>query len=135
MPYCHKCGSEAKEEDSFCPQCGATLKVGAPTPPVIPEHYRREKSEKAEKQEKQEKEEKMEKGEQAEKYEARGYNVLGPLIGGIILIFVGLIFYLAVTDVLDFHDIFPFLMIVIGAVVILGVAVAAFMAKEKNPRP
>jgi uncharacterized membrane protein YvbJ len=135
MPYCHNCGSEVKEEDSFCPQCGATLKVGAPTPPIIHEHYRREKSEKAEKQEKREKDEKMEKGEQTEKYETKGPTILGPLVGGIILIFVGLVLYLTITDVLDFHDIFPFFLIVIGVVVILGVAIGAFMAKEKNPRP
>ena len=88
-----------------------------------------------EKQEKNEKEEKMEKGEQAEKYESREFGVLGPLVGGFILILVGFVFYFAVTGVVDFHSIFPFVLIVVGAVVILGVVAAAFMAKGKNPRP
>lgn len=136
MPYCYKCGSEVKEEDTFCPQCGVNLKAEAPTPPAPFEyHYRSEKSEKGEKHEKNEKEEKMEKGEQAEKYESRQYSVLGPLIGGFILILVGFVFYFAVTGVLDFSSIFPFVLIVVGAVVILGVVAAAFMAKGKNPRP
>ena len=132
MPYCHKCGSKVKEVNSFCPQCGATLKAGAPVPPMPPEHYRREK---AEKEEKHEKEEKMEKGEQAEKYEKREYNVLGPLIGGFILILVGFALYLTLTGVLNFRSLFPYLLIIIGIIVILGVAVAAVMAKGKNPRP
>jgi hypothetical protein len=135
MPYCHKCGSEVKEADSFCPQCGAALKAGAPRPPMHPEYYRSEKGEKQEKHEKNEKEEKMEKGEQPEKYESREFSILGTLFGGFILILVGVMFYLAVTGVLDFHSVFPFILIVIGAIVIVGVAIAALMAKGKNPRP
>lgn len=135
MPYCYKCGSEVKEEDTFCPQCGVNLKAEAAAPTPHEYHYRSEKSEKGEKQEKNEKEEKIEKGEQAEKYESREYGVLGPLIGGFILILVGSVFYFAVTGVLDFHEIFPFVLIIIGAVVILGVLAAAFTAKGKNPRP
>jgi hypothetical protein len=135
MPYCHKCGSEVKDEDSFCAYCGANLKAGAPIPPVPPERYVHEKGEKTEKDEKQEKHEKDEKWEHQEKYEPKRYNVVGNLVGGFILIFVGLVFYFAVTGVLDFHAIFPFVLIVIGAIVILGVVMGVFMAKEKNPRP
>ena len=134
MPYCYKCGAEVKEEDTFCPQCGVNLKAGAPPTPTE-YYYRHEKGEKEEKHEKDEKDEKMEKGEQAEKYESREYSVLGPLIGGFVLILVGLALYLTVTGVLDFHSIFPLVLVVVGVVVILGVAVAAFMAKGKNPRP
>ena len=129
MPYCHKCGSEVKEDMTFCPQCGAALKVTEPRPP---ERYR---GEKAEKQEKHEKEEKMEKGEQPEKFEKKEYSVLGPLIGGSILILVGFMFYLAVAGVLNFRSIFPFFLIIIGAIVILGVAIGAVMARGKHPRP
>ena len=132
MPYCQKCGSEVKEENSFCPQCGATLKAGEPGPFV---HYRGEKSEKQEKHEKNGKEEKMEKGEQQEKYEKQEFGVLAPLIGGAILILVGFLLYLAVSGVLDIHSIVPFVLIIIGAIVILGVAVGAVMARKKNPTP
>jgi uncharacterized membrane protein YvbJ len=132
MPYCHKCGSEVKEEMAFCPQCGATLKVTATRPP---ERYRREKAEKEEKYEKHEKEEKTEKGEQPEKYEKQEYSVLGPLIGGSILIFLGIMFYLTVAGTINLRSVFPFFLIIIGAIVILGVIIGAVRAKGKHPRP
>jgi len=135
MPYCHKCGSEVKEENSFCPKCGATLKAGAPRSARPPEPYRSEKAEKHEKHEKHEKEEKMEKGEPQEKHEKQQFGVLGPLIGGFILIVVGFMFYLAVSGAINVRSIFPFFLIIIGGIVILGVAIGAVMARKKNPMP
>jgi len=132
MPYCQKCGSEVSENMTFCPKCGVALKVTEPRPPMHPERYR---SEKAEKHEKHEKEEKMEKGEQPEKFEKKEYSVLGPLIGGSILILLGVMFYLAVAGVLNMRSIFPFFLIIIGAIVILGVAIGAVRARKKNPMP
>ena len=135
MPYCHKCGSEVKENDVFCPNCGANLKTGETKAGMQWEYRRGEKSEKQEKNEKNEKQEKMEKGEQPEKYEKREYNVLGPLVGGVILILVGFMFFLAVTGSLDFGSIFPFILIIIGVIIILGVAIGIFMARGRNPKP
>jgi uncharacterized membrane protein YvbJ len=132
MPYCPKCGFEVSEDMTFCPQCGAALKVTATRPA---ERYRSEKAEKEEKHEKQEKEEKMEKGEHPEKYEKHEYSVLGSLFGGFILILLGVMFYLAVTGVFDVHSVFPFFLIIIGAIVILGVLVGAMKAREKHPNP
>jgi F0F1-type ATP synthase assembly protein I len=131
MPYCHKCGSEVKEEDTFCPQCGTNLKAEAPPPPAAP--YRSEKGEKQEKNEKNEKQEKMEKGEQHEKYEKQGYNVFGPLVGGIILIIIGFALYLAVTGAINFSSFFPIILIIIGAIIILGVILGAVTANKRNP--
>ena len=135
MPYCQKCGSEVKEAMTFCPQCGAALKVGEPRPPMPPERYRGEKADKQEKPEKNEKNEKTEKWEQQEKHEKQQYGIIGPLVGGLILILVGFMFYLSVTGVLTFQSIFPFVLIIIGAIVILGVLVGSVMAKGRNPRP
>jgi uncharacterized membrane protein YvbJ len=132
MPYCQKCGFEVGENMTFCPQCGATLKV-TETRPV--ERYRSEKAEKEEKHEKHEKEEKMEKGEHPEKYEKQEYSILGSLIGGSILILVGIMFYLTVAGVLNLSSIFPFFLIIIGAIVILGVIIGAVRARGKHPRP
>lgn len=135
MPYCPKCGAEVKEEDVFCPKCGTALKAGAPPPHMPSERYRSEKGEKQEKNEKTEKEEKTEKSEQPEKYEKGEYGVLGPLFGGFILIIVGFMFYLAVTGAFNFGSIFPFFLIIVGAIVILGVIVGAVMAGKRNPKP
>jgi uncharacterized membrane protein len=99
------------------------------------EYLKNEKSEKDEKQEKQEKDEKMEKGGQYEKYEKQEYGILGPLVGGVILILFGFMSYLAVSGFINVRSIWPFILIVIGAIVILGVAAGAVMAKGKNPRP
>ena len=132
MPYCQKCGFEVSKNMTFCPQCGATLKVTETRPA---ERYRSEKAEKHEKHEKHEKEEKMEKGEHPEKYEKQEYSILGSLIGGSILILVGIMFYLTVADVLEMRSIFPFFLIIIGAIVILGVTIGAVRARGKHPRP
>jgi hypothetical protein len=132
MSYCPKCGTKISEGMTFCPQCGAALKVKEPMPP---ERYQREKGEKQEKQEKGEKQEKKEKGEQPEKYEKGEFGIIGPLIGGLVLILVGFIFYLAVAGVLRFGTIWPFFLIIIGAIVILGVIAGAVMARGRHPKP
>ena len=137
MPYCHKCGSEVKKENSFCPQCGATL-TGIPEPSISPVpqiHEKEENFEKQEKHEKNEKQEKMEKSEQQEKYEKQELGILGPLIGGIILIIVGFMFYLTVSGAINLRSLLPFFLIIIGAIVLLGVGLGAVMARAKNPRP
>ena len=131
MSYCPKCGAEVSEDMTFCPQCGAALKVKEPMPP---ERYRREKAEKQEKHEKREKEEKMEKGEQPEKYEKREFGVLGPLIGGLILILVGFMFYLVATEVITLKSIIPFVLVIIGVIVIVGVIAGAVIARGRHPR-
>lgn len=99
-----------------------------------PERYRSEKTEKQEKHEKHEKEEKMEKGEQPEKYEKREYGILGPLIFGIILILVGFMFYLVAADIITLRSIFPFVLVIIGIIVIVGVLIGATMAKGRHPK-
>jgi len=135
MPYCHKCGSEVKEEMTFCPQCGAILRAKEARQHEYYVSEKAEKQEKYEKQEKDEKEEKMEKGEQPEKYEKKEYSILGPLVGGVILILLGFMFYLAVSGIINVRSVFPFFLIIIGAIVILGVAIGAVMARKKNPMP
>ena len=76
MPFCPRCGKEVSEEDSFCPYCREPLKRQR----VI---YRRGVEEKDEKGEKNEKHEKEEKGEKGEKHEG---DLIGALMGGLILV-------------------------------------------------
>jgi len=115
MPYCPKCGTEVSEEMAFCPKCGAPLKG----PPA---GYRPEKAEKSEKEEKREK---------TEKYEKREFGVIGPLIGGLILIFLGLMFYLELTGFARREILWAFFFVIIGIIIIIGAVYAA----RRHPRP
>lgn len=130
MPFCQKCGSEVSGEMAFCPKCGAALKFeksplkAAPVP--VPSR--------GEKAEKREKEEKTEKGEKTEKQEKREFGIIGPLAGGLILIFVGFLFYLAVTGYLERQIIWPLLLIVVGAIILVGVIYGVMTAAKRHPK-
>ena len=124
MPYCQKCGTEIREEMVFCPQCGAPLKA-APAP---------QRAEKAEKQEKGEKGEKREKTEKTEKHEKREFGVIGPLIGGLILVFIGLMSYLQVAGLLRTEVASALFFIIIGIIIVIGSIYAALMASRRHPR-
>jgi len=125
MPYCTKCGAEVSEEMDFCPRCGTHLKP----PPA------RVQVEKAEKEEKREKEEKEEKAEKEEKYEKREFGYVGPLVGGLILIFLGVMFYLATTGRITILDWGPVLLILIGVIVLVFGLYAALIAAKRSPGP
>jgi uncharacterized membrane protein YvbJ len=135
MPYCPKCGTKVREEMAFCPKCGAALKVKqSPTEAVpAPAPYGAEKTEKHEKREKEEKGEKREKEEKTEKHEKREFGVIGPLIGGLILIFVGFLFYLQVTGFLGRQVASALFLVIVGIIIIVGALYAATMAARRNP--
>ncbi|MBX5328565.1 MAG: zinc ribbon domain-containing protein [Candidatus Bathyarchaeota archaeon] len=133
MPECKKCGSKVEEDMSFCPKCGAPLKVEAIStgqPPTA----QRPKDEKEEKHEKHEKHEK----EKAEKHEKKEYAFLGPLIGGIVLIIIGLSSYLEVTGALDVQTrrmMWALFIIIIGVLIIFGAFYYTMTARKKYPKP
>jgi len=138
MSYCPKCGTKVSEEMSFCPNCGAPLKVekpaveaAPPAPPAPPAPYR---AEKAEKREKREKEEKTEKKEKAEKHEKREYGYVGPLIGGLIMIALGMMFFLTVMGTITWGASWAIFLIAIGVIIILGAVYAASMATRRHPQ-
>ena len=122
MPYCPKCGAEVSEEIKFCSKCGAPL---GPLPPRM----RREKEEKGEKHEKRE------KAEKAEKHEKREYGYIGPLMGGLILIVVGLMAYLAAISPMSARYWGPILLIAVGVIILVIVIYAAMTAAERSPKP
>jgi predicted lipid-binding transport protein (Tim44 family) len=125
MSYCPKCGTKVSEEMVFCPKCGAPLKAEKPPTEAPPTHYRSEKAEKAEKYEKQE------KGEKTEKHEKQEFGFVGPLIGGLILIFFGLMSYLQVTGFIGKEVVGALFLILIGIIIIVGV----IYATRRHPRP
>ena len=132
MVYCPKCGTKVSEEMSFCPKCGTALKVERPpTPAAPPAPYR---GEKAEKREKEEKEERREKREKEEKHEKREYGPIGPFIGGLILILLGLMFYLALTTPAIGNVAWAIFLVVIGIIIIVGAVYAAMIAARRHPQ-
>lgn len=118
MSYCPKCGAKVEEEMTFCPKCGAPLKTEQP------QEWRR-------RAEKGEKAEKREKGEKAEKHEKREFGFIGPLIGGLILIFLGLTFYLQLLGYRVWEIAWAFFLITIGIIIIIG----TIYATRRYPRP
>lgn len=143
MPTCPKCGSRVREGMNFCPNCGADLKVPTPSTPTTAEvpstaapspaqpTYRPEK---AEKQEKEEREEKQEKGEREHRYEKRESNFMGPLIGGIVLILVGLLLYWVITASLRVEIFGALFFMIIGIVIVIGAIYAITMASRRHPK-
>jgi len=131
MPFCPKCGGEVHEEMAFCPKCGAPLKAEMPSAEAVPpERYRREKEEKAEKAEKAEKHEKEEKRERPEKYEKREVSAIGPLIGGLFLIFFGLALYLQVMGYPIWGFAGAIFLIIVGIIIIIAGVYASRMFRR-----
>jgi uncharacterized membrane protein YvbJ len=123
MSYCPKCGAKVREEMAFCPSCGAPLKFEQPPAEVkpAPAPSREEKAEKGEKREKREK---------TEKYEKREVAFIGPLIGGLILVVLGLMLYLQVVGLLLRQIAWALFLIIIGIVIIVG----ALIALRRHPK-
>ncbi len=147
MPFCPKCGNEVNEEMDFCPKCGASLKG---EPPWDLEKWGKEFGERMAKRGREigermsegagradmgEKYEKDGQYEKAEVHEKREFAFVGPLIGGLILIFLGLMFYLQVTGSLNTGLVGASFFIVIGVIIIAAGIFAATMARRRNPQP
>jgi uncharacterized Zn finger protein (UPF0148 family) len=128
MSYCPKCGSKVEEGMSFCPKCGAPLnveKVASAAPPIAPTYRRDEKTE--------EKSEKHEKREKNEKYEKHEYGFMGPLIGGLILLFIGAALYLNAIHY-DVAVLWALFFVLIGVLVVVASIYGVIMAGRRHPR-
>jgi hypothetical protein len=128
MSYCPKCGNKVDEQMGFCPKCGASLKVenvASSTAETRPAYRRNEKTE--------EKSEKHEKREKGEKHEKREYGFMGPLIGGVILLFIGAALYLRVTGY-DVAILWALFFVLIGLLIIVGGIYGLIMAGRRHPR-
>jgi uncharacterized membrane protein YvbJ len=129
MPVCPKCGATVPEGASFCPNCGRALKIEGPsveaTRPTQPPAYERyEKHEKREKGEKTEKTEKREKSE---------YSYAGPIIAGVVLIILGLLFYVNLIIRIDPRIIGTLFLVAIGVIIIVVAVYTATMAARRHP--
>ncbi len=114
--FCTKCGAALPQNASFCPSCGtvAAQAAGQQAPPTP---LRWEGRREYEKQEKHEKHEKHEKSEKHEK--GRGGDIAGAITGGLILIWLGISFYLAQTGYTSWGNWWELFLIGIGVIIIL----------------
>ncbi len=127
MPYCPRCGKLVTEEQKFCPDCGTNLKpeIG----PAVAARARR--VEKREKEEKEEKEEKREKGEKHEKEE------MSPAVAvacGTFLVFLGVVSFLSLTGMVILQNVWPYILLVLGVIIILAAVYAGVIASKRSPR-
>jgi uncharacterized membrane protein YvbJ len=123
VSFCPRCGKKVAEDMVFCPTCGAALKVEQAGPQrERAVRYGHEKEEKVR--------------EKREKHEKHEYAFMGPLIGGLILVFVGLSVYLSVEEATPAAHamLWAVFLIFIGVAIIVGAVYAALMASRRHPR-
>ncbi len=119
MPYCTKCGTEVSETAQFCPNCGASLR---PSGFVSEPSIARRRGEKSEKQEKGEKHEKGEKGE----------GRAGPLTGGLVLIWLGITFFLASSNYISWASWWAYFLLGLGAILLVQAAIIFATNKQRG---
>lgn len=129
LPFCPRCGTENEPETLFCKNCGSSMTGER-------RRYRSwERGEKYEKQEKEEKQEKHEKQEKEEKHEKQEASALGQLVFGLIVICVGIMFYITVNNIVPARRAWPYFAIIVGIVVIVLTVFGSRVALKRHPRP
>ena len=97
MPYCPRCGNEVSEDADYCTKCRAPLKEG------VTYHRVRRRDEKHEKDEKDEKQE-------DDRY--------GPIIGGLIVTWLGVLLLLQNQNMISGNDFGGYFLMGIGAILL-----------------
>jgi hypothetical protein len=138
VPNCPKCGSETSAEMAFCPKCGAPLKVQQPTDlrEEMRERRREWRERRRELREQRRQAEKREKTEKNEKYEKRETylpSFIGPLIGGVVVLFLGLVFYFTIAGSYQAEVVGAAFFVIVGLIVIAAAIYAATAATRRHP--
>lgn len=106
MPkICWRCSTQAADDASFCPKCGASLQGPQAQPSPSYREYRHEKHEKREKEEKHEK--------------GREGDVTGAIVGGTVLIWLGFSFYLSEMRYIPSESWWAYFLVGLGAILIV----------------
>jgi hypothetical protein len=98
MPYCPNCGNEVSEDADYCAKCSAPLKEGL--------RYRRVRR----------RNEKDEKSEKDEKQEDDRY---GPIIGGLIVTWLGILLLLSNQNIIRSGDFGGYFLMGIGIILVV----------------
>jgi hypothetical protein len=126
MSYCPKCGNKVDETMTFCPHCGASLKMETAQASGAPIASARARNEKQEKHQQNEKGEKHEKGQ---------HGFVGWLIAGVALVFFG---FVVLTDnvyhwVPSGPEAGAFWLLLFGTIIILVGLYFGMRAKRRFP--
>jgi len=125
LPYCINCGAEVEEDAQFCPNCGRAqrpVSYGVLAGPAG------QRGEKAEKQEKGEKEGKGGKNEKGEKDEGG----TGPLTGGLILIWLGITFFLTTSNYITWSSWWAYFLLGLGVIFLLRAVIVYASNRRKG---
>jgi hypothetical protein len=98
MPYCPRCGNEVSEDADYCSRCRGPLREGLAYRRV---RRRKEKNEKNEKQEK----------DKDDKY--------GPIIGGLIVTWLGALLLLSNQNIIRSSDFGGYFLMGIGVILVI----------------
>ncbi len=137
MPHCPKCGSEVDEKMVFCPKCGASLRMEQAADwreewRARRREWRDQRREFRRQRRQSEKSEKEEKWEKTEKHE---HMLLGPLVGGSILIVFGVFLYLLLSSGFSAEVLTAFFFVLVGALIIAFALYLVVVAEKRHPRP
>lgn len=133
MPQCPKCGSEITDEMTFCPKCGASLKTAQSQ--EWREQLRESRKEWRERRREMRDTHRTEKEEEWEKTEKHGIIFVGPLLGGVIVLVIGLFLYFVVTTGFNLALLGALFFVFIGIVIIVGATYGAIIFGRRHPRP
>lgn len=122
--YCSNCGASLISGAAYCSKCGARVGTAA-APSGAPSGGYRERQYRHEKQEKQEKREKNEKQEKG-----RGGSIVGPIIGGLILIWLGVTYFLEQSHYLPSDTWWAYFITGIG-VILIGYGVLGYASARR----
>ena len=133
MPYCPKCRSEVDEKMAFCPKCGASLRIEQPRD--LKEEMKAKREEWRDLRRQRRETRRNEKEMEWEKREKHEYVFFGPLIGGLVLIISGALFYFFVTEGFDVEILAALFFVLVGAIIIAATVYGVVVAERRHPRP
>jgi uncharacterized membrane protein YvbJ len=136
MPHCPKCDSEVDEKMVFCPKCGAPLRMEQPA--NLRDEWRTKRREwREQRREQRTQRRQAEKSEKEEKWEKKGkheYMFLGPLIGGLALIILGVFLYFLIVG-FSVQLLGALFLVFVGVIIIVAALYSIFVAERRHLRP
>jgi hypothetical protein len=138
VPYCPKCGANVDEKMTFCPKCGASLETERPMDwrerrRQMRREWRERRRELRQQRREAEEHEKTE-WENTEKREKHENVFIGPFVGGLIIMFLGIILYLLVVGSAGPEILGASFFLLVGLMIIAATIYGIIVARRRHPR-